>query len=155
MAGSCGNATLTDADVASLESGKLYVNIHTSVNPNGEIRGQLRPRTPSVGTGTVEVTVDGSKLQVSGNFSGLEENALAAHIRGPADAESAGPIFCTLRIPSAPSGTIEAGEGADSCGDKTLSDTDVANIENGKMYINIHTELRPNGAIRGQLGGKK
>jgi hypothetical protein len=33
--------TLTDEQFGFLNAGKLYVNIHTASNPNGEIRGQL------------------------------------------------------------------------------------------------------------------
>lgn len=36
-----GKATLTDAQIADLEAGKMYVNFHTAANPGGEIRGQL------------------------------------------------------------------------------------------------------------------
>ncbi len=36
-----GSATLTDAQAADLSAGKLYVNLHTAANPNGEIRGQI------------------------------------------------------------------------------------------------------------------
>jgi hypothetical protein len=36
-----GSATLTDAQIAQLEAGKWYVNIHTAANKGGEIRGQL------------------------------------------------------------------------------------------------------------------
>ena len=36
-----GSAALTDAQVAQLEAGKWYVNIHTEANKPGEIRGQL------------------------------------------------------------------------------------------------------------------
>jgi hypothetical protein len=36
-------AKLTDAQFASFQAGKLYVNAHTAVNPGGEIRGQLKP----------------------------------------------------------------------------------------------------------------
>ncbi len=36
-----GSATLTDAQIADLEAGKMYVNVHTAANPGGEIRGQL------------------------------------------------------------------------------------------------------------------
>lgn len=36
-----GSATLTDAQVADLMAGKLYVNIHTATHKAGEIRGQL------------------------------------------------------------------------------------------------------------------
>ena len=34
-------ATLTDAQAADLLAGKLYVNLHTELNPGGEIRGNL------------------------------------------------------------------------------------------------------------------
>ncbi len=36
-----GTATLTDAQVTALESGKMYANVHTAANPGGEIRGQM------------------------------------------------------------------------------------------------------------------
>lgn len=36
-----GSATLTGAQAADLEAGKYYVNVHTSANPAGEIRGQV------------------------------------------------------------------------------------------------------------------
>jgi CHRD domain len=36
-----GTATLTDAQVADLEAGKCYVNIHTEKNGGGELRAQL------------------------------------------------------------------------------------------------------------------
>ena len=38
-----GSATLTDAQVGDLMSGKDYVNIHTAQNKGGEIRGQITP----------------------------------------------------------------------------------------------------------------
>ena len=36
-----GTATLTDAQIADLEAGKWYANVHTAANPAGEIRGQM------------------------------------------------------------------------------------------------------------------
>ncbi len=36
-----GEATLTDAQAADLMAGQWYVNLHTAVNPGGELRGQL------------------------------------------------------------------------------------------------------------------
>lgn len=39
--GSDGAATLTDAQAADLLAGKYYVNVHTTANPAGEIRGQV------------------------------------------------------------------------------------------------------------------
>ena len=36
-----GSATLTDAQLADLQAGKCYVNIHTATNKGGELRAQL------------------------------------------------------------------------------------------------------------------
>lgn len=38
-----GSAEVTDAQIAALRAGQLYVNIHTAAHPPGEIRGQLAP----------------------------------------------------------------------------------------------------------------
>ncbi len=38
-----GSATLTSVQSADLMAGLWYMNLHTAANPNGEIRGQLRP----------------------------------------------------------------------------------------------------------------
>ena len=36
-----GSATMTDAQIADLEAGKCYVNVHTAANKGGEVRAQL------------------------------------------------------------------------------------------------------------------
>ncbi len=36
-------AKLTEAQMASLKAGNLYINVHSAANPGGEIRGQLNP----------------------------------------------------------------------------------------------------------------
>jgi hypothetical protein len=36
-----GQATITDAQAADLLAGRWYINLHTPVNPAGEIRGQV------------------------------------------------------------------------------------------------------------------
>jgi hypothetical protein len=38
-----GSAKLTKALIAAAGKHKLYVNVHTAKNPNGEIRGQIVP----------------------------------------------------------------------------------------------------------------
>lgn len=36
-----GEATLTDAQIGELQTGKWYFNVHTAAHPDGELRGQL------------------------------------------------------------------------------------------------------------------
>jgi len=38
-----GSATMTDAQLADLMAGKDYINVHTTTNKGGEIRGQIVP----------------------------------------------------------------------------------------------------------------
>src|SRR5712692_7787732 len=38
-----GSGALTDAQLADLQAGKCYVNVHTAANKGGELRGQLVP----------------------------------------------------------------------------------------------------------------
>jgi hypothetical protein len=108
------------------------------------------------GSGTVDVTVDGKKLKVSGSFKDLTGNASSAHIHGPADENTSIPTpFCILTVPASASGSISTDESAGACGAKELSDTEVADFEAGKYYVNIHTAQFPNGELRGQLRKKE
>jgi hypothetical protein len=45
-----GTLKLTPALVATLTAGELYVNVHTALNPGGEIRGQVNPRVIPAGS---------------------------------------------------------------------------------------------------------
>jgi type 1 fimbria pilin len=36
-------AKLQDAHFQAFKDGRLYVNVHSAANPNGEIRGQIKP----------------------------------------------------------------------------------------------------------------
>ena len=38
-----GSGTMTDGQLADLQAGKCYVNVHTDANKGGELRGQLTP----------------------------------------------------------------------------------------------------------------
>ena len=40
--GQRGSATITHAQLAKIEAGRTYVNVHTAKNAGGEIRGQLK-----------------------------------------------------------------------------------------------------------------
>jgi hypothetical protein len=105
-------------------------------------------------SGNVTVTVD-KDLEVKGSFQGLTANATRAHIHGPIGPDGTADPYCTLNVPSATSGSIAAGTGAESCGDKEVSEAEKGLFEEGKMYVNIHTSNNPNGEIRGDLKKKE
>lgn len=54
--GQRGSATLTHAQLLTIESGGAYVNVHTTRNAGGEIRGQLKSSSVSKDAGATQTT---------------------------------------------------------------------------------------------------
>ena len=78
------------------------------------------------------------------NWTGLSGNISMAHFHGPALAgASAGPIHDIVIGTNGTSGSTAAS--------LTLHDSTEAHLLNGRIYHNLHTVLRPNGEIRGQV----
>jgi len=98
------------------------------------------PPTDSGGAGTAKIDVDTVAKQVSWTiqYSGLSGDVTAAHFHGPAAVgEKAGP-------------QIDIGGKVES-GSAPLTDAQLADLQAGKMYINLHTVKFPDGEIRGQV----
>lgn len=98
------------------------------------------PPNDSGATGTADVKVDTEKKEISwtASHSGLSGDPTAAHFHGPAGpGENAGPMVDIT-------GKIESGSA-------TLTDAQLADLQAGKVYINIHTAKFPDGEIRGQI----
>jgi hypothetical protein len=65
-----GSITLTEADVADLKAGNFYVNIHSTGNPAGFARGQLK--LPGAGAAIAPPsTGDGGLVGAGAGFSGF------------------------------------------------------------------------------------
>jgi uncharacterized protein (DUF1800 family) len=108
--------------------------------------------TTATGTATLLLATDEGSAQLSLSFSGLTTEEIAAHIHGPADpGTTASPIFSlSLGTFTGVFWTFEPTAG--------LSVQDqVTALEAGRLYVNVHSSLYPNGEIRGQyrpvLGG--
>jgi uncharacterized repeat protein (TIGR01451 family) len=94
----------------------------------------------ATGTATLLLSPDEKTARVSLNFAGLSTAQNGAHIHGPAAAGVSAPILFPL-----PSGNLSDVVIA-------LTSTDVQDLKNGLLYINVHSNSFPNGEIRGQFG---
>ncbi|MFN8535683.1 MAG: CHRD domain-containing protein [Dehalococcoidia bacterium] len=148
-----GAISLDPALVALLETGGLYVNVHSAVLPGGEIRGQIygpelftARMTPQQETSPVDNQYLGrAYVLVNDGRNGLiyaithdVVSPIAAHIhRGPPG--TPGPVVYPLSFANQASGW------------SGLSAADLRDLDYGNLYVNIHNGAFPAGAIRGQL----
>ena len=98
------------------------------------------PPTGSMGTATAQVVVDTATKKLSWTivYAGLTGDPKAAHFHGPAGSGQNAPPVVNI------SAKIQSGS-AD------LTDQQLADLQAGMWYVNIHTAKFPNGEIRGQV----
>jgi hypothetical protein len=166
--------TFADA-VNAILAGNAYINVHTTANVGGEIRGQIGvtpvatattlnaalsaaqevPPTTSTATGTATVTVDAAKttITVALNTTGLT-GVTASHIHSGAVGANGGVMFSLFAAPatftSPLTKTLTSADFTAVAGITTFADA-VAAILAGNTYINVHTTANVGGEIRGQL----
>jgi CHRD domain-containing protein len=96
--------------------------------------------TKGKGTATLDFNTTSKKLSWTVKYSGLSGPATAGHIHGPAAmGANAGPVIPFKKLKSPIKGSA------------TLTDAQVADLEAGKYYVNVHTKANPDGEIRGQI----
>ncbi len=144
-------------------SDSIYVNLHTTANSGGEIRGQAKvsvhegvvadlcgrqevPVVTGIAFGAGFASIDPNKE--IGYFgvvtSGLTSNASAAHIhKGPKGV--VGGVYVNFGANTNSSNTYT---GAFLWPTTTAADS----LRDGLMYMNVHTTANAGGEIRGQLG---
>ena len=105
---------------------------------------EVPPVSPS-GSGTCTVVLDDvtGAVTVSGTYTGMTSNVLAAHIHGAAPPGMNAGILVSLTTTGGTSGTISGGG--------TLSGAQVANLLMGLHYVNVHSGMHTGGEIRGQI----
>ncbi len=96
----------------------------------------------TTGLGAVTAVLAGTKLSVSGTFSGLQTPATIAQVHvGPKGIS--GPAVLDLTVTKATSGTLQ--------GELMLTSAQVEHLKRGRLYIQIHSEKAPDGNLRGWL----
>ena len=156
---------LTEALIKELLAGNLYLNVHTSANPAGEIRGQIFPsggiglsanldsgqqggtvNSDATGTAALLFTNDGVLFQIT--VQGLTSPMTLAHFHH-APAGQNGPPVRTLT--SDFNGNQARGIWSFTDPEPLTSEL-VKELLAGNIYINVHTDSFPAGEIRGQVG---
>jgi len=92
--------------------------------------------------GTFTLNPATKELMWNVTYSGLSSEATAAHIHGPAAAGAHAGVVLNL----APNGMKSPLEGK-----ATLTDAQIADLQAGKYYLNVHTATNKGGEIRGQI----
>jgi hypothetical protein len=101
------------------------------------------PPTKSTGKGEATASLDTAthELTVDVTFSGLSSDVTAAHIHGPASAgKNAGVLVPLGNAPKSPIHVTAK-----------LTPEQEKQLEDGMMYVNVHSKNNPGGAVRGQL----
>ena len=156
-----GSVPLTPTLKATLLSGQTYVNIHTTGNPGGEIRGQIGtvllhgalagnnevPAVTSTGNGSFGMLLVGDRLTFDVTYRNLMAVANNAHIHGPASASQSAGVLVDL----VPFNGGTWGTAGSFVGSVTLTPSILGSVIDGLTYVNVHSPHRSTGEVRGQI----
>jgi hypothetical protein len=97
------------------------------------------------GSGSVSAVLTGSKVAITGTFDGLKSPATIAQIRkGPVKGVRGPNVFdLTVSKTDAASGTLS--------GSFDLTPIQIADLEKGRLYVQLHSEKAPDGNLWGWL----
>ncbi len=152
-------AALSPALLQSMIKGNLYINIHNSMFPNGEIRGQVGQEAdisfsaemngmqenppvivPAFGLATFSLSKNLSELSVYTVLNGLSGAVTGAHLHAGMPGMNGGVVS-----------DLSTGVSGNVISITVDPTTILADLMSGNLYINVHTAANPGGEIRGQL----
>ncbi len=109
---------------------------------------QETPPNASPGYGSAMLTLNDvtGAWTLTGTFDSLISTTNAAHIHGPAAPGASAAVIAPLTYSiGVTSGTLS--------GSGTFTAPQMADLQNGLYYVNLHTQLFPGGEVRGQFAG--
>ncbi|HRW06750.1 MAG TPA: CHRD domain-containing protein, partial [Caldilineaceae bacterium] len=158
-----GTVQLSANELVDLLTGYLYVNVHTSANPGGEIRGQIggvrlfganltgaaeTPPNPEIGSGRAVLALSADATTLTYRVTVQDVTDInASHIHR-APAEVAGPVVFPL-FNNSGGGTFDAANPVS--GTVAISIDQLMALIDDEYYVNVHTPAYPAGALRGQI----
>ena len=97
------------------------------------------------GSGSVTAVLTGTKLSLTGSFDGLKSPATIAQVHKGPNRGIRGPVVSDLAVTKsdAASGTLS--------GSLDLTPLQVADLEKGRLYVQLHSEKAPDGNLWGWL----
>lgn len=152
--------TLDATNLSNFLSGKLYLNVHTSTNAAGDVRGQIVPdnivvtrdeldgtqvapsavTTSATGIGYTTANKSDNSFYANVRNSGL--TATAAHVHQGAVGATGG-IIVGL--------TMDATDTNFWSASSTLSSSELDAFSSDEFYFNVHTAANAAGEIRSQI----
>ncbi|HEX7139409.1 MAG TPA: CHRD domain-containing protein, partial [Vicinamibacterales bacterium] len=99
------------------------------------------------GSGSVTATLTGSRLTVTGTFDGLKSPATIAKLRKSPVRGVRGPEILDLTVTQATAGSVN--------GAFDLTPQQVADLQGGRLYVQINSERAPDGNLWGWLLEKR
>jgi hypothetical protein len=150
--------SVPDSIVRALLQGRLYVNVHSRLNPGGEIRGQFKmipgagftiamsdsqetPATGSNATGTGWAWLDTTgHVRYRVTIAGLSDSLTGSHFHNGAPGVP-GPVIHPVSFSDSTAQDSAA----------TFSDSQLIQMLKGNIYFNVHSKAHSGGEIRGQL----
>jgi hypothetical protein len=159
-----GSISVNEDDILAIIADDYYVNVHTTANPGGEIRGQITgyeefdffeafldgdqevPPVATDATGFGFFNFDNGNSTVYYNVSVEDiDNVTAAHIHvGPVGQN--GPVVFPLYTGG---GVFDPDHSVS--GGVVMSAQNLVDMFTGFFYVNVHTTAYPAGEIRGQI----
>lgn len=163
-----GNNNMTNL-LLLLLAGDAYINVHTALHPDGEIRGQFMMEadyafsadldgskqipevtTGAYGVGSFILGLDQQNLSANVQVHGLTGPITGAHLHMGSASTNGNVVIdlmpyvqgTSIRVDLNISASLETGFGVDQF---------LQQLMNGNIYVNIHTAEYPNGEIRSQL----
>jgi hypothetical protein len=103
--------------------------------------------TSVTGGGTVSAVLNGTKLSITGSFDGLQTPATVGRIHKGSKAGVRGDAVLDLQVSRGTSGTIS--------GAFDLTPAQVADLEQGRLYVQLHSEKAPEGNLWGWLSNQE